>query len=142
MNSGSTIRCYFLHCAFVFLSDDTGRPETSDTSQRLKCENPFSRLLVDFRGDMSDPGCMKLFAQMLACVLVGLCIGSAISWERHSAKLLEVRVVETRDQSSMRFAGNSLPHTIVEHRSPIKQWAVSGILGDVGEIVYELPPAD
>lgn len=88
---------------------------------------------------------MKLFAQMLACVFVGLSLGSAISWNRYRSQLLEVkviRVVKTRDESSMRFANNSLPHTIVEYRPPIRHWAVSGIAGAVGESIYEIPPAD
>lgn len=88
---------------------------------------------------------MKLFAQMLSCVFVGLSLGSAISWQRHRSKLLEVRVikvVETRDQSSMRFSDHSIPHTIVEFRPPIKQWAVPGIAGNVGDILFELPPVE
>ena len=86
---------------------------------------------------------MKLFAQMFACVFVGLSLGSVISWQRFRSKLVEVkvvRVVKTRDDSSMRFTNNALPHTIVEYRPPIKQWAIHGIAGDVGEIIYELPP--
>jgi hypothetical protein len=88
---------------------------------------------------------MKLFAQMLLCVFVGLSIGSAISWERYRSELVEVkviRVVTTRNDSSMRFADNPLPHTIVEYRPPIKQWAVSGIAGGVGDVIYELPHLD
>lgn len=88
---------------------------------------------------------MKLFAQMLLCVLVGVSLGSAISWERHRSKLLEVRVirvVESRNQSSMRFSSDSVPHTIVEFRPPIKQWAVPGIAGNVGDVLFELPPVD
>lgn len=88
---------------------------------------------------------MKLFAQMLLCVFVGLSIGSSISWQRYRSELLEVRVVRvvtTREDSSMRFADNPLPHTIVEYRPPIKQWAVPGIAGGVGEAIYELPPLD
>jgi len=88
---------------------------------------------------------MKLFAQMLACVFVGVSLGSAISWERHRSKLLEVRVirvVQSRDQSSMRFVETSLPHTIVEFRPPIKQWAVPGIAGNVGDVLFELPPVE
>ena len=88
---------------------------------------------------------MKLFAQMLACVFVGVSLGSAISWERHRSKLIEVRVikvVESRDQSSMRFSADSLPHTIVEFRPPIKQWAVPGIAGNVGDVLFELPPVE
>lgn len=87
---------------------------------------------------------MKLFAQMLACVFVGLSIGSAISWNRYRSELVEVkviRVVKTRDDLSMRFADNPLPHTVVEYRPPIRQWAVPGVAGEVGEIIYELPPA-
>ena len=88
---------------------------------------------------------MKLFAQMLLCVFVGLSLGSAISWQRYRSELLEVRilrVVKTREESSMRFADHSLPHTIVEYRPPIRQFAVPGIAGEVGEIIYELPPQD
>jgi hypothetical protein len=88
---------------------------------------------------------MKLFSQMLACVFVGLSIGTAISWQRYTSELIEVkviRVVKTRDESSMRFTDNSLPHTIVEYRPPIKQFAVPGIAGEVGEVIYELPPRD
>lgn len=82
---------------------------------------------------------------MLACVFVGLSIGCAISWESHRSKLLEVRVVrvvETRDQSSMRFSDHSIPHTIVEFRPPVKQWAIDGILGDVGDVIHEIAPSD
>jgi hypothetical protein len=85
---------------------------------------------------------MKLFAQMLLCVLVGLSIGSAISWERHRSELVEVkviRVVKNREESTIRFANNSLPHTVVEYRY-MRQWAVPGIAGEVGEAIYELPP--
>lgn len=92
-----------------------------------------------------DLSSMKLFAQMLLCVFVGLSIGSAVSWQRYRSELLEVkviRVVRNRDESSMRFANTSLPHTIVEYRPPVKQWAVPGISGEVGEVIYELPPAD
>lgn len=100
---------------------------------------------LDFRNRISDPGGMKLFAQMLSCVFVGLSLGSAISWQRHRSKLLEVRVikvVETRDQSSMRFSDHSIPHTIVEFRPPVKQWAIDGILGDVGDVIHEIAPSD
>lgn len=86
---------------------------------------------------------MKLFAKMLLCVFVGLLIGSAISWQQYQSELLEVRVIRVvtnREDSSMRFTNNALPHTIVEYRPPIKQWAVPGIAGDVGEVIYELPP--
>jgi hypothetical protein len=85
---------------------------------------------------------MKLFAQMLVCVFVGLSIGSAVSWQRYRSELVEVkvvRVVKTRDESTIRFANNSLPHTVVEYRY-MRQWAVPGIAGDIGEVIYELPP--
>ena len=98
---------------------------------------------LDIHLGISDPKGMKLFAQMLLCVFVGLSIGSAISWQRYTSELIEVkviRVVTTRDDSSMRFANNSLPHTIVEYRPPIKQFAIPGIAGEVGEVIYELPP--
>jgi hypothetical protein len=88
---------------------------------------------------------MKLFAQMLLCVFVGLSIGSAISWQRYRSELLEVRilrVVTSCKDSSMRFADKSMPHTVVEFRPAIKQWAVPGIAGDVGDVIYELPPLD
>lgn len=88
---------------------------------------------------------MKLFLQMLSCVLFGTTIGLLTSWSNHQSRLIEVRVirvVKTRDESSMRFANNSLPHTIVEYRPPIKQFAVPGIAGEVGEVIYELPPHD
>jgi len=88
---------------------------------------------------------MKLFAQMLLCVFVGVSIGLSVTWERHRSKLLEVtiiRVVKTREESSMRFASRTLPHTIVEYRPPIKQFAVDGIAGKVGEVIYEEPPED
>lgn len=80
---------------------------------------------------------------MLLCVFVGLSIGSAISWQRHRSELLEVRiirVVTTRDDAAMRFADNPLPHTIVEYRPPIRQWAIPGVAGEVGEVIYETPP--
>ena len=86
---------------------------------------------------------MKLFLQMLACVLFGTTIGALASWSDHQLKLIEVkviRVVKTREESSMRFANAALPHTIVEYRPPIKQFAVPGIAGEVGEVIYELPP--
>ena len=86
---------------------------------------------------------MKLFSQMLLCVFVGLSIGSSISWQRYRSELLEVRVIRvvtTREDSSMRFADNPLPHTIVEYRPPIRQWAIPGVAGDVGDVIYELPP--
>lgn len=86
---------------------------------------------------------MKLFAQMLACVFVGLSIGSAISWNRYRSELVEVkviRVVKTREDLTMRFENNSLPHTVVEYRY-MRQWAVPGVAGEVGDIIYELPPA-
>lgn len=35
-----------------------------------------------------------------------------------------------------------MPHTVVEFRPAIKQWAVPGIAGDVGDVIYELPPLD
>jgi hypothetical protein len=85
---------------------------------------------------------MKLFAQMLACALVGLSIGSAISWERHRSELVEVkviRVVTNREESTIRFANNSLPHTVVEYRY-MRQWAGPGVAGEVGEAIYEMPP--
>ena len=85
---------------------------------------------------------MKLFAQMLACVFVGLSIGSAISWQRYRSELVEVkvvRVVTKREESTIRFANESLPHTVVEYRY-FRQWSVPGIAGDVGEVIYELPP--
>ena len=80
---------------------------------------------------------------MLLCVFVGLSIGSSISWQRYRSELLEVRVIRvvtTREDSSMRFADNPLPHTIVEYRPPIRQWAIPGVAGDVGDVIYELPP--
>ena len=86
---------------------------------------------------------MKLFAQMLACVFVGLSIGGSISWQRYRSELLEVRVirvVKTREDSSMRFAENPVPHTIVEYRPPVRQWAIPGVASKVGEVIYELPP--
>ena len=86
---------------------------------------------------------MKLFAQMLLCVFVGFAISSSISLHRYRSELLEVRVIRvvtTREDSSMRFAGNPIPHTIVEYRPPIKQWAIPGVAGEVGDIIYELPP--
>ena len=85
---------------------------------------------------------MKLFAKMLACVFVGLSIGSAISWNRFRSELVEVkviRVVKTREESTMRFVNNSLPHTVVEYRY-MRQWAVPGVAGEVGDVIYELPP--
>lgn len=88
---------------------------------------------------------MKLFLQMLACVFFGITIGILTSWSDHQSKLIEVkviRVVRTREESSMRFANKALPHTIVEYRPPIKQFAIPGIAGDVGEVIYELPPIE
>ena len=82
---------------------------------------------------------------MMLCVFVGVSIGSSISWQRHRSELIEVRiirVVKNREESSMRFADKSLPYTIVEHRPPIKQFAIPGIAGEVGDIIFELPPAD
>lgn len=80
---------------------------------------------------------------MLLCVFVGLSTGSSISWQRYRSELLEVRVIRvvtTRKDSSMRFANKALPHTIVEYRPPMFQFAVDGIAGEVGEVIYELPP--
>jgi hypothetical protein len=88
---------------------------------------------------------MKIFSQMLLCVFVGLSIGTSLSWQRYTSNLIEVkviRVVKTREDSSMRFADNPIPHTIVEYRPPIRQWAIPGVAGDVGEIIYELLPRD
>jgi hypothetical protein len=88
---------------------------------------------------------MKMFLQMLICVFFGVTIGVLSSWSDHQSKLIEVRVirvVKTREDSSMRFVNNLLPHTIVEYRPPIKQFAVPGIAGEVGEVIYELPPVD
>ncbi len=82
---------------------------------------------------------------MMACVFVGISIGSSISWQRYRSELIEVRivrVVKTREDSTMRFADNPVPHTVVEYRPPIKQFAIPGIAGEVGEIIYELPPRD
>jgi hypothetical protein len=86
---------------------------------------------------------MKLFAQMLLCVIVGLSIGSSISWQQYRSELIEVRVVrvvKTREDSTMRFADNPVPHTVVEYRPPVMQFAIPGIAGDVGDVIYELPP--
>ena len=82
---------------------------------------------------------------MIMCVIFGISLGMLINWQKHQLELLEVRVirvVQSRDQSSMRFVETSLPHTIVEFRPPIKQWAVPGIAGNVGDVVFELPPVE
>lgn len=87
---------------------------------------------------------MKLFFPMLASVLVGAVLGSSLSWQRHQSHLLEVRVirvVKTDAESTMRFASNSLPHTVVEHRPPVMQFALPGVAGDVGDVIYVLPPS-
>lgn len=58
-------------------------------------------------------------------------------------ELLEVRVirvVKSRDESSMRFAELPIPHTIVEYRPPIRQWPIPGVIGEVGDTSFELPP--
>lgn len=85
---------------------------------------------------------MKLFFQMLLCVLLGVSVGLSISWQKHRSELVEVkvlRVVRTREESTMRYVNMSLPHTVVEHRY-VRYWAVPGIAGEVGEVIYELPP--
>lgn len=79
---------------------------------------------------------------MFACVIVGLSIGSAISWQKARSELVEVkviRVVKNREESTMRFVNMSLPHTVVEHRY-VRYWAVPGVAGEVGEHIFELPP--
>ncbi len=92
----------------------------------------------------SGTGYVKTFFHMLLCGMVGLSIGSLISWQHARSELVEVkviRVVKTREESTMRFADRPIPHTIVEYRQPIRQWEIPGIVGNVGDVIYELPPA-
>ena len=86
---------------------------------------------------------MKLFGQMFFCVLIGIIIGAAFQYSERQRQLVEVsieRVVTSPEDHAMRFADLETPYTVLVYRPPQQRWAVPGIAGEVGDVVYGLPP--
>lgn len=86
---------------------------------------------------------MKLFAQMLFCVLLGIVIGVAARHSDRQQRMVEVsieRVVTSPEDHTMRFADMPVPYTVFVYRPPQQRWAVPGIAGDVNQQTWAIPP--